>query len=78
MPSPATPDPALAAVIRTVRLERGLTQEDAAHAAGLTVASFARIERGQSNPTWVTVRGIARALNLPMADLGRRVTDHSD
>jgi transcriptional regulator with XRE-family HTH domain len=73
VPSPATPDPALATVIRAVRLERGLTQEDAAHASGVTVASFARIERGQSNPTWVTVRAIAGALDLPLSELGQRI-----
>lgn len=58
-----------------MRLARGLNQEDLAHAAGLSVAAYARIERGKSNPTWMTVRAIADALDLGLAELGQRVTD---
>jgi len=56
-----------------MRLERGETQEDLAHRAGLTVAAFARIERGNANPTWTTVRRIAAALGVTVAALAEAV-----
>jgi predicted transcriptional regulator len=37
-------------------------QEDLAHDTGITVAALARIERGQANPRWTTIKGIASAL----------------
>jgi transcriptional regulator with XRE-family HTH domain len=41
--------------------------------AGLTVAAFARIERGHANPTWTTVRRIAAALDVILARLAEAV-----
>lgn len=66
-------DAALAATLRRLRTERGYTQEDLAHRAGLTVAAFARIERGNANPTWTTVTRIAAALEISLATLGETV-----
>ncbi len=66
-------DLALAATLRRMRIERGDTQEDLSHRAGLTVAAFARIERGHANPTWTTVRRIAAALEVSLAALGEAV-----
>lgn len=59
--------------LRRLRNERGDTQEDLAHRAGLTVAAFARIERGHANPTWTTVRRIADALEISLEALGEAV-----
>jgi len=60
-----------------LRKQRGHTQEDLAHAAGLTVTAYARIERGSANPTWTTVRRIADALGVTLGELGRAVdADH--
>jgi transcriptional regulator with XRE-family HTH domain len=66
-------DRALAITLRRLRNERGDTQEDLAHRAGLTVAAFARIERGHANPTWTTVRRIASALEISLEALGDAV-----
>lgn len=71
--APIQADAALAATLRRMRLERGDTQEDLAHRAGLTVAAFARIERGHANPTWTTVRRIADALGVSLEALGAAV-----
>lgn len=71
--APTPTDPALAATLRRLRIERGDTQEDLAHRAGLTVAAFARIERGNANPTWTTVRRIAAALGVSLATLAEAV-----
>lgn len=64
------PDPALAAAIRQVRHERELTQEDLAHAAGVTTTTLARIEGLAANPAWTTVNQIAQALGVTMGELG--------
>jgi DNA-binding XRE family transcriptional regulator len=74
--APTQVDPALAAVVRRIRIERGDTQEDLAHRAGLTVAAFARIERGHANPTWTTVRRIAAALEVSLSSLAESVERH--
>ncbi len=73
MSAPIQADAALAATFRRLRTERGETQEDLAHRAGLTVAAFARIERGHANPTWTTVRRIAAALEVSLSALGELV-----
>jgi transcriptional regulator with XRE-family HTH domain len=73
MSAPGHADPALAAALRRLRSERGDTQEDLAHRAGLTVAALARIERGHANPTWTNVRRIAVALDISLAALGEAV-----
>ncbi len=76
MSAPTQTDPALAATLRRMRVERGDTQEDLAHRAGLTVAAFARIERGHANPTWTTVRRIAIALEISLVALAEAVERH--
>ncbi len=73
VPSPSQTDLALATTLRRLRIERGDTQEELAHRAGLTVAAFARIERGRANPTWTTVRRIAAALEVSLAGLAEAV-----
>jgi transcriptional regulator with XRE-family HTH domain len=67
------PDEALAAVLREMREERDESQEALAYRSSIAAGSLARIELGQSSPRWVTVRQIARALNLSMRELGAAV-----
>lgn len=66
------PQPALGAAIRSLRDERGATQQDTAQAANITVAHLSKIERGRTNPTWGTVVAIAAALGTSVADLATR------
>jgi len=63
------PQPALGKAIRQLREERGMTQEALAHAAGVTVGHLSTIERGHSNPTWGTAKGIADALHAKLGEL---------
>jgi DNA-binding XRE family transcriptional regulator len=63
------PQAALGQAIRELREERGITQEDLAHEAGVRTGTLSLIERGRSNPAWGTVRGIARALRISVSDL---------
>jgi predicted transcriptional regulator len=74
-PTHDPPDPILARVLRQMRHDSGVTQEDVAHQAGITVAALARIERGTTNPRWTTVRRIISALNASLYDLITAVED---
>jgi transcriptional regulator with XRE-family HTH domain len=69
--SPA--DHALGAAVRRARVGRGETQEDVARRAGLTVAAYARIERGTADPKWTTLRSIVEALDISLARLDKRL-----
>jgi len=63
------PQPGLGKAIRELRQKRGATLKETAPKAGITFGTLALIERGEGNPTWATVRGIATALNVPVAEL---------
>lgn len=67
------PQPALGKAIRQLREERGMTQEALAHAAGVTVGHLSTIERGHSNPTWATVKSLAKGLEISMTEFAERV-----
>jgi transcriptional regulator with XRE-family HTH domain len=73
VPLPAEIDPDLAHVLRTLREERGRSQEALAHDAGLTLRTLQRIERAQANPTWSTVRRVVRALGVTLTEVASRV-----
>jgi transcriptional regulator with XRE-family HTH domain len=70
VPHRPRPDEALAAALREMREERDETRQALAQRSGITAGSLARIELGQASPSWVTVRQIARALNVTMRELG--------
>lgn len=55
--------------IRHLRGERGLTQEETAHRAGVHVTYLSGIERGVRNPSLRNIRAIAAALDVSMSDL---------
>lgn len=65
------PQLALGKAVRQLREKKGLTQEAVAHDAGITTATLGVIERGLSNPTWATLKGIADALGVSMVDISR-------
>jgi len=64
------PDPALAAVLRRLREDRGMTLEALAFKSGVSIGSLGRIERGRSSAAWSTVVQIAGALDVSMGELG--------
>lgn len=70
------PQAALGAAIRQLRVDQDATQEAVAHEAGITTATLGVIERGLSNPTWATLKGIAAALGVSMAELAKRAEKH--
>lgn len=63
------PQPALGKAIRELRQERGASLESLAPKAGLALNTLSLIELGQANPTWETVKGIAAALGVSIADI---------
>ncbi|MGN6588461.1 MAG: helix-turn-helix domain-containing protein [Solirubrobacterales bacterium] len=71
MSESSKPQPALGAVIRSLREKRGLTQEALAQGGGITVAHLSKIERGLTNPTWGTVAALAEALGSSMGEVGK-------
>ncbi len=72
-----SPDPALAATLRRLRAERGITRETLAFRSGITTGSLARIELAQASPGWDTVRRLAQGLDISMAELGAAVEGRS-
>ena len=62
-------DQTLGLTIRRARVKRGETQEEVARRAGLTIAAYARIERGMADPKWTTVKSIAEALDVSLGRL---------
>lgn len=72
----------LGATLRTVRKERGFSQEKLAFTAGITKnqmqlleagrASGRKGETGCSNPQTATIYGLAKALGLTVAELFER------
>jgi len=67
------PDPALAAAVRRLREDRGMAREALAFRSGVSTVTVARIELGQASPAWVTVRSIAKALDLTIGELAAAV-----
>lgn len=69
------PDANLAALVRDIRTSQDRSQETVAHEAGLTVAAYGRIERGQADPSWTSVVRIADVLDVSLAELGKQFDD---
>ena len=55
--------------LRSLRLARGLSQEEVAHRAGLHVTYLSGIERGVRNPTLKNIRRLAVALGVGVGEM---------
>jgi Predicted transcriptional regulators len=53
--------------IKSLRIERGLSQAQAADAAGVSSKYFGEVERGEGNVSIELVNNIANALNVSMS-----------
>jgi transcriptional regulator with XRE-family HTH domain len=54
----------------TIKLLRGeRPQEDVAHAAGISTSTLSRVERGLHQPSLPTLRKLAVALGVSLAEL---------
>jgi transcriptional regulator with XRE-family HTH domain len=66
------PQLGLGAALREFRVKQGLSQEDLAHRASLHPTWVSHLESGRENPSWATVRRLATALNITLAELAAR------
>lgn len=57
-------DPGLAAKLKVTRESKGLTQEEVAKKARLTVTFYAMMERGEANPSIVKLKRVLKVLDL--------------
>lgn len=60
----------LGRAVRSVREQRGLTQEQVAAGSGLHPTYISDIERGARNPSWEALTRMARGLGSTMAEIG--------
>lgn len=72
------PQPALGTVLRALREERKVTQRAIAIRADLSFAQYSAIETGKANPLWGTMKRIAKALGVTVAEISRREEALSD
>ncbi len=70
---PANADPALGAAVRRLREDQGLSMEALAYRAGITLNTITRLELAQSEPGWMTVRKVANALGISLAELAAAI-----
>jgi transcriptional regulator with XRE-family HTH domain len=56
-------------LLKRLREERGVSQEQLALEARITVSALSRIERGLTSPRWRTINKIIVALDVSLADL---------
>jgi transcriptional regulator with XRE-family HTH domain len=63
------PDQVLAALLKRLREERDVTQEQLAFDAGITASALSRIERGLNSPGWTTLKRIVQALDVSLIEL---------
>jgi len=55
--------------LRTIRLERKLSQERFAEFVGISVDFLSLIERGRNAPSFETIERMARKLRVPVMEL---------
>jgi transcriptional regulator with XRE-family HTH domain len=58
-------------IFREARLKKGLTQVEAAAKAGLNSNSYAKIERGEQEPSVATVKKVVKALNIDLSEISK-------
>ena len=73
MPRTSSSLPPTGAVLRQLRLEKELTQEELARRAGLAMTYISLVETGKRNPTVAAVARILAVLGVTWTEFGARV-----
>jgi XRE family aerobic/anaerobic benzoate catabolism transcriptional regulator len=60
---------AVGGLVRSARAKRGITRRALAEQSGTSERYLAQIEAGQGNPSVITLKGIADALDVPIVEL---------
>lgn len=55
--------------VRSIRMQKGFSQEDLALACGLDRSYIGGVERGERNISLINIRKIAEALGIPAKEL---------
>ena len=55
--------------LKTIRTQKGISQQELAEEAGLSIRTIQRIERGENEPQGFTLRSICEVLGFPPEDL---------
>jgi len=63
-------------VLREIRLERGLSQEDLALASDRHRTYISLLERGEASPSLRTIARLAEALGVKPSEILRRIESH--
>lgn len=61
--------------IKAYRNAKGWSQEELAHLAGITPAHLGHIERGEGNPTLLTLFSVSNALQVDLSELVKSNVD---
>ena len=61
--------------IKAYRNAKSWIQEELAHLSGITPAHLGQIERGEGNPTLLTLLSISNALQVDLSELVKRNAD---
>lgn len=69
----STPAEAFGAVLRELRVERGMTQDLLAEKAGTERSHISALERAEKGPSLGTILSLAEALDVPPGSLLDRV-----
>ena len=56
-------------VLKNARLELRLTQQELADKAGVHINTYARVERDEQEPTFDTVKRLAKVLKIRLEDI---------
>jgi transcriptional regulator with XRE-family HTH domain len=75
VPRRRDPQVGLARALRKARSDAGLSQRDLAQRVELDPSQMSRLEHGDANPSWGTIRRIAAALEVTMGELAELAED---
>lgn len=64
--------------LKRLRQEAGMSQEDVARKAGVSLSTIVKLEAGNVEPTWATVRAIAKAIGVSVVKFEEEDTSEPD
>jgi transcriptional regulator with XRE-family HTH domain len=77
-PGPYQPQPGAAKAVRVLREEAKLSQKELAQRAGMSASWLSRIESGDYDPSWSSMRKVARGLGVSMETLAEIAGDYDE
>lgn len=66
------PQTALGAAVHELREERGLSKSAVAEKSELSFDDYSAIEGGHTNPSWGTMRRVAKTFDVDVTELAKR------